>query len=176
MLGLLLMAAQAVATAPAPIPCKIISEKQAEESLLFGVCGKRAVRLGVATRYETMAHVGTGVAVAMIEKDGEQRVLVVRPGADGRAFLEDVTGDLAKKGGRSAQAGLAGLAIDLSRFADEGLIAVAATDKGGEARASASARLSIVAMIADEALRQALPPEESRVVDVVAEDKGSEAQ
>lgn len=176
MFGPLLVLAQAAAVVAAPVQCEIVSEKAEEDTLLFGVCGKRAVMLGSFATYETTVNKETGVAIALIERDGQKRLLMVSPTSAGGAALEDLTGDVANKAGRISDAGIAGLTIDTSRFAEAGVIAVTASDKAGKPLAGIGGELSVTKMIADEAARQALPKEKPNVVEVVPETKQPEAR
>jgi hypothetical protein len=110
--------------------------------------------------------------VAVVKRGSEIHVLLVRPTADGDAFLEDVTYDLTKQAGRPSDAGLAGLSVDTTSFASDGVIKVASTAKDSKAAPTALGAVSVIALITDEASRAALPQEGSRVVDVVPEGRG----
>ncbi|MCI4588594.1 hypothetical protein MOK15_00530 [Sphingobium sp. BYY-5] len=180
MFGLFLIAAQAATGVAAPVQCQIIAEKEEAATLLIGVCGEQAVMLGSATTYESAAHAGTGAVVAVVHRLEGTQVLMVRPGQEGSAFLENVTGDLARQAGRSADAGLGDLTVDLSRFAGNGIIgltgATVASRNIAAQTAPALGGLSIETWVADEAARRALPKEEPRVVEVIAEGRGPEAQ
>lgn len=176
MFGLLLVLAQAAAAVVAPLQCEIMSEKAEEGALLFGVCGKSAVMFGPVSSYEAALNKETGAAVALIERDGEQRLLMVSPNGEASALLEDLTGDVARKAGRIADGGMAGLTVDMSGVAEAGVITVSALDKAGKRLAGIGGDLSVMKMIADEAIRQSLPKEKPNVVDVVSDTKPSEAR
>ncbi|MCI4590400.1 hypothetical protein MOK15_09870 [Sphingobium sp. BYY-5] len=180
MFGLFLIAAQAATGVAAPVQCQIVAEKEEAATLLIGVCGEQAVMLGSAASYESAEHAGTGAVVAVVRRVEGTQVLMVRPGQDGGAFLENVTGDLARQAGRSVDAGLGDLSVDLSRFAEKGVVGLAAAHVASRSLAAQTApalgELSIEKWVADEAARRALPEEKPRVVEVVAEGRGPEAQ
>jgi hypothetical protein len=177
MLGLLLWAAQAATGVSAPVQCEIITDKAESETLLIGVCGGKGVILGSATSFESALNAETGAAVAVIKRDEETRVLMVHADSDGNAMLENITGDLAMKNGRSVQAGLGDLAVDLSRFAEEGLVVAASSGTAARGLALTEAGgVSASAFILTEAERLALPKGEPTVMEVVPEGRGPDAQ
>ena len=180
MLGLFLFAAQAAAAAPAPVQCTIIAEKRERGQELIGNCAKSAIMLGLAKEFESASHAATGSVVALVKRGSEAHVLLVRPTADGNAFLEDITDDLARQGGQSPDLGLTDLSVDISRFAGDGIISVSSANKditvAGKAASAELGVVSAITLVVDEEARLAMPPEESRVVDVAVEGRGSEAK
>lgn len=180
MLGLFLMAAQAASVAPATVQCTIIAQKSERGQELFGSCEKSAVMLGLAMEFESATHAATGSVVAVVKRGSETHVLLVRPTADGDAFLEDITGDLARQGGQSPDIGLTDLSVDISRFAGDGIISVYSANKGiaaaGKAESAELGAVSAITLVADEEARLAMPPEKPRVVDVAVERLGAGAK
>ena len=174
---LLFAAMQAAAVVAAPVSCDIQADKSQSPPLLVGICGSSAVLLGSAETYDIAVNEKTGTAVALVTRPDGVKVLLVRPDSDGKAFLEIVTDDMARLAGRSPRAGLSGLTIDLSRFAEGATIAI--TQDGVAAKGSVSQKpgeFSAETLLADEARRRAMPKEAPRVVEVVAEGRGPEAK
>jgi hypothetical protein len=163
MLGLLLLVAEAALPTPAPVQCEIVMTDREEGQLLFGMCGKAGVLIGSATKYETAINASTGVATAIIHRGDDVRVVMVCPGEGDSAYLEDVTPDLARLGGRIPSAGLHDMDVDLSRFATDATVGVAMAGKDGAAPSKLEGEVSARTILANEAARQALPHEESPV-------------
>ncbi|MBG6119002.1 MULTISPECIES: hypothetical protein [unclassified Sphingobium] len=174
MLSLFLMAAQAASVAPVPAQCTIIAQKSDRGQELVGSCEKSAVMLGLATEFESATNAATGSVVAVVKRDSETHVLLVRPTVDGEALFEDITASLAKQVGRSPDARLSGLSIALKDFSEGGVIGVSFTGVESKSESMQSGSLSVTTLIANEARRAALPQEKPRVVNVVAEGRGAE--
>lgn len=172
----LLILARAAALVAAPMQCEIVSEKVEEGRLLVGICGDSAVTLGSFSTYETMVNKETGGAIAVIERNGDKRLLLIRPGEGGGAVLEDLTGDVARKAGHVANASIKDLTIDISRFADAGIIAVTASRMPVKHFTGMTGELSVKKMIASEAKRQYAPKENLNVLDVLPDIKQVEAR
>ncbi|BBF68397.1 hypothetical protein [Sphingomonas bisphenolicum] len=157
MLGFFLMvvaqALGAAATLP-PASCRVVSERteHGDGTRLIGVCDKSAIVLGTVTSFESAVHVATGSAAVVIKGGASIKVLVVRPLEDGTAFLENVTGDLARQSGRVPEVGLDGMAVDLSKFASESII-TAHLDSEDNIEIH-QVKISVASMIDQEVARQ----------------------
>ncbi|KQN04353.1 hypothetical protein ASE85_04670 [Sphingobium sp. Leaf26] len=129
--------------------------------------------LGVASTYEAHPNPKTGVVVAIVQRADDTQVLLVRPNADGNAVLDIITPDLARQAGRAPGAGLTDLTIDMSSFAETGVIAVQET--GTAKRGAVTPKeFSLNQLLADVALEQTLPKEAPRVVAVGTQQEGEQ--
>lgn len=174
MLGPLLLVALAVSEPQASGPCTILTEQEEGQLLLIGSCSKSAVVIGAASSYEAAAHQRTGAVAVLVQRGASIQVVLVRPGPDGSALLENITGSLARKIGRSPDIGLVGLTIDLSRFTKDGVIRVTAGDAKGSATSPAEGIFSVDAIVAHEAARAERLAGKSRAVDESIQDHGRE--
>ena len=109
-------------------------------------------------------------------RDASVQVVVVRPEADGSARLENVTGDLARRVGRSPYMGLSGLTVDLSHFAIDGIIGITAEEAKGNMTPAADGVFTVDALVAHEAARAARLAEKSHKIYESDKEQGREQQ
>ena len=91
---------------------------------LFAICGDTGINLGPVESYVSFYNPALQATLVKLERYGRTRVMVLRPGADGRPMAEDLTGSLAIAAGRSATSGLEGLVIAPDQFVATGVIGV----------------------------------------------------
>lgn len=111
---------------PASLPaCAIVNAAPAANTTaqLVAVCGARAAPIGPADQFSASVS-ATGAALAVLKAAGRTRVWLASPTPGGGIVLEEMTRELAKLGGRAGDLGLGDLAVDASRFAIDGSVAV----------------------------------------------------
>lgn len=150
-----------------PRVCHVAERRNAEEglTLLRAFCWGNGLELGAADRFRVFANRELEATVIEFWQGGTQRVLLVRPDAEGRPLLEDLGATLAVSAGRIPWAGLDGLVLDYRQFAPGGEISVAAAGPADRedtaqprqavARPAREATVSIGRHIADDRTRQA---------------------
>ena len=172
---LFLLQAEAAASAIVPalaVQCDLREETSGKQAVLRGGCGETPVVLGIAEKREIAKNVKTGSTAVVQQSDGLTTIYVIRPSVDGRPIIEDLTAELEAKAGGTGRGGLRGFTVDLSRYADDGLVIVTPE---GAAAGKKSAQASVLAMVEAEAARLARPALMPKVIAVVPEGKSPDA-
>lgn len=106
---------------------------------VHALCWGTWLVLGQADEFRVTANFDLEATIVELERDGAPTVLLIRPDADGRPFIENLNATLAEAAGRSALGELKGLALDYGQFALTGRIDIAPGAKraaGAEGRSA----------------------------------------
>ena len=125
-----------VSTDPA---CAVVAGPAGEGSgqrLLARCWGIGLVR-GTADRSQSFSNPERWATIVEIERLGERRVLLLRPGPDGRILQEDITANVAVAAGRRPWAGLEAVSVDYGSFSASGRLVVSASGLDDAADAAA---------------------------------------
>lgn len=126
-------------------------------------CWGTGLVLGEAENFRSFTNPALEATLVELDWNGTKRVLLLRPDAEGRPLLEDLSGTLAAAAGRASWSGLDGLSLDYGAFAQVGTIGVAPASEGSPARAQATrsaastetAAINIGQLIREDEARQA---------------------
>lgn len=93
--------------------------------MLVAVCGAGGVPLGFATTYSETTNVALQSILIVTTRLSKTRVWLAFSTTDGKGTrVADLTGELARLGGRAPDLGLGGLAVDKSRFAVDASVGI----------------------------------------------------
>ena len=144
------------ASSATPVPICEVVKASAEAEPSPGVddesdfnlsCGERSMDLGRLESFRTGFNPQMGSTLLVLSSRDETRVLLVSPVGDGDLHVDDLTRELTALTGRYIEAGLMGITIDLSRFANDGTVAVSTDPISGD-RETASLSLLPYAVLA----------------------------
>ena len=79
----------------------------------------------MAESFQSFANPALEATIVELEEHGAKRVLLLRPDAEGRPLIENLSGTLAASAGRAPWVGLEGLSFDYRQFSDSGVVGVA---------------------------------------------------
>lgn len=123
-------AAPVSATSASLMPCRVKDLMPNGAPLggagqLVAICGTQGAMLGLADRYTATVNPVLGSVLVVLTRAGRTKVLLVSPAAAATAVrTDDLTRELARRGGRAPDSGLGGLTVDTSRFATDASIGV----------------------------------------------------
>lgn len=150
----LMLGGVAQATATTQTQCSVYEGVSGGNAELYGKCGDVGFDLGPLASYSSVVNPPSGAVIVVIRQPTQTKVLILRPTADHGALLEDIAGDLAKAAGRSVDAGIDGLSVDLNRFALDGIVQLASEAVG--AASKNDAQFAISKLVAAEEQQKAI--------------------
>lgn len=166
-MSVFLLMMQAGVAALSPAPCVSLKSEASHSSELRIACGEKQIEFTSSGTTETAQNEATGSVAVAVHDDEDPRIFIVRPAIDSPAVIDDLTDTLASSAGRAPRERLAGLAIDLSSFAKEGVVTI--SDLKSDERLT---QYSVNTLIAGELALRSKPSERLPVVEVTAVGRG----
>jgi hypothetical protein len=87
-------------------------------------CHGSGLLLGRATHYRTIENPKIKATLVDMTLGSERRILLLSLGSDGRARMQDISGDVARNAGKGVMASISDVSVDIGGFAADGTIAV----------------------------------------------------
>jgi len=114
--------------------CGVFGGEASVEGLqtVYAGCWGTGIVLGEAEQFEAFPNVELGATAIRLERFGRTRIVVIRARPDGQPIVEDMASVLADAAGRTPLGSTDGLVVDLSTFAENGMIGVSEAGIGGE--------------------------------------------